>query len=143
MDKQAEQDMKQRKALLEGLPKFNIGALLVPPIWGPAHGLMVTIVFYPLWLFTDNLIYAAVTQPSALSVTLAAIVLAVMAAGTFFFARVAQGFAAERAIIMRGKTKEQYVREQKYWAIGMAVLALVVVGAATYFNICIRPTLGA
>ena len=45
-----------KNALVEGLPPINLGALFMPPIWGPAHGIWVTILFYPIWLSADNLV---------------------------------------------------------------------------------------
>lgn len=100
-----------KNALMEGLPPINLGALFMPPIWGPAHGVWVTILFYPMWLFADNLLYAAYSNPEPLSVTLAVLMAAILAAVTIIFARASQGYACQRAL-KRGKTKETYLKEQ-------------------------------
>ena len=49
-----ERDARIASDYLEGTPWLNIGALLMPPIWGPAKGIWVTILWYPLWVFADN-----------------------------------------------------------------------------------------
>ena len=59
---------------MQGLLPLNLGALFMPPIWGPAHGIWITILFYPLWLFADNLFYAAFTEPTTLTVVCAVLV---------------------------------------------------------------------
>lgn len=51
---------------LEGLPPLNLGALFMPPIWGPAHGIWITILYYPAWLLIDNLFYGVYEIPSLL-----------------------------------------------------------------------------
>ena len=59
---------------LEGIPRWNIGALFLPPIWGPAHGFWATILFYPLWLVADNLFYAAYSERTSLAIAFAVII---------------------------------------------------------------------
>ena len=61
---------------------------------------------------------------------------------TIVFARAGQGYACQRALSM-GKTKEQYLKSQKKWAVAMVIMAVVMIAAATYYNLVIRPTLGA
>ena len=58
-EKREKEEIKRAREMLKAVPKFNIGALFMPPIWGPAHGWWLAIVFYPLWLFADNVFYAA------------------------------------------------------------------------------------
>ena len=94
---------------LEGIPRWNIGALFLPPIWGPAHGFWATILFYPLWLVADNL-----------------------------FSRLSQPFAAHRAVA-RGVSKETYVRRERIWAVVCVVIGLAMLGFATWYNLMIRP----
>ncbi len=101
-----------KNALVEGLPPINLGALFMPPIWGPAHGIWVTILFYPIWLFADNLLYAAYSNPEPLSITLAVLMVVIVSAVTIIFARASQGYACQRAL-KRGKTKETYLKEQR------------------------------
>ena len=126
---------------LEGLPSVNLGAMLMPPIWGPAHGIWITILYYPAWLLIDNLLYGAYMNPSPLTVILAIIAALILAGVTIIFARASQVYALRRDL-SRGKTKEQYKKRQVIWAVTMGVLAAVMLGAATYYNLVIRPTLG-
>ena len=126
---------------LEGLPPVNLGAMFMPPLWGPAHGLWITILYYPAWLLIDNLLYGAYTNPSPLTVILAIIAALILAGVTIIFARASQVYALRRDL-SRGKTKEQYKKRQVIWSITMGVLAVVMLGAAKYYNLVIRPTLG-
>ena len=127
---------------LKGLPPLNLGALFMPPIWGPAHGIWITILYYPVWLLADNLFYGVYTNPTTLTVVLAVVAALILAAVTIVFARASQVYALRRDL-QNGKTKEQYRKRQIAWAIGMGVIALVMIVAATYYNLVIRPTLGA
>ncbi len=130
-----------KTALLEGLPPLNLGALFMPPIWGPAHGVWITILYYPLWLFADNLLYAAYSNPEPFSITFAVLMAVILAAVTIIFAKVSQGYACQRAL-KRGKTKETYIKEQRIWAVVSGVIAVVFLAAATYYNVAIRSTIG-
>ena len=93
---------------MKGLLPINLGALFMPPIWGPANGIWITILYYPLWLFADNLFYASFTDPSPLSVVFSIIVAILLAAVTIVFARVSQGYACERAISARAHQRVVY-----------------------------------
>lgn len=132
-DKQIEQERK----FLEGVPRFNLAAFLMPPLWGPVNGFWITILFYPLWLFTDNMIYAAYANPSSLTIVLAVLVAAVLLAGMAAFSLVSQPIAFHRAI-GKGLSKEQYLRRQRIWALACVVLAALMLAFATYYNLCIR-----
>ncbi len=127
---------------LSGLPPLNLGALFMPPIWGPAHGIWITILYYPAWLLIDNLLYGAYENPSPLTITLGIIAAVILAGVTIVFARASQVYALRRDL-SRGKTKEQYQKRQIIWAITMGILAAVMIAAATYYNLVIRPTMGA
>ena len=127
---------------LEGLPPLNLGALFMPPIWGPAHGIWITILYYPAWLLIDNLFYGVYENPQPLTITLAVIAGLLLAGVTIVFARASQVYALRRDL-SRGKTKEKYRKRQVIWAITMGILAAVMLGAATYYNLVIRPTIGA
>ena len=136
-----EQDFEKERKFLEGLPYFNWGALLMPPIWGPGHGEIAVVLFYPQWLFVDNLIYAATQEPSALSISLAVIALAVIVSITLVYGRISQPRAAHRAEAA-GKTRQQYIATERKWAVACALIAVVFVSLATYYNLFIRPTVG-
>ncbi len=127
---------------LEGLPPLNLGALFMPPIWGPAHGIWITILYYPAWLLIDNLFYGVYENPQPLTITLAVIAGLILAGVTIVFARASQVYALRRDL-SRGKTKEQYRKRQAIWAVTMGILAAVMLGAATCYNLVIRPTIGA
>ncbi len=131
-----------QEQIMEGLPPINIGALFMPPIWGAANGIWLAILYYPVWLLADNLFYGAYSNPQPLTVGLSIVAALVLAFVTIVFARAGQGYACQRALSM-GKTKEQYLRSQKKWAVAMVLLAVVMIVAATYYNLVIRPTMGA
>ena len=136
-----DKEIEQEKKFMEGIPRLNLGALFLPPIWGPAHGIWATILFYPLWLFADNAFYAAWSQPSPLAVVVALVVGVTLAGGTIAFAVLVQPFAAHRAT-SKGVGKDAYVRRERIWALGCGLGALAMLAWATYFNILVRPTLG-
>ncbi|WP_251198105.1 viscotoxin-A3 [Anaerotardibacter muris] len=138
MKKEEKKEKSYREELMKGLLPINLGALFMPPIWGPANGIWITILYYPLWLFADNLFYEALMNPTTLSVVFAIVVAVLLAVVTIVFARVSQGYACERAINM-GKTKEWYIKRQRVWAVAMGILAVVMIAAATYYNLVIRP----
>lgn len=137
-----DEQIKEEERFLEGLPRFNVGAFFLPPIWGPGHGMWVTILFYPIWLFADNMFYAAFENPSVMSIALALIVFVTLTAGTVAFAIVSQPFAAHRAERM-GVDRETYLRREKRWTIGCVIGGAIMLVLATYYNLAIRPTLGA
>lgn len=136
------QETPIEEILLEGLPPLNLGALFMPPIWGPAHGIWITILYYPAWLLIDNLFYGVYENPQPLTITLAVIAGLILAGVTIVFARASRVYALRRDL-SRGKTKEQYRKRQVIWAVTMGILAAVMLGAATYYNLVIRPTIGA
>lgn len=132
-----DEEIAAEAAFMEGVPYLNIGALLMPPIWGPGHGQMITILFYPLWIFCDNVFYAAYSTPSPLSIAVAIVVFITMALFTFVYGRLSQPRAWHRAHNM-GKTKEQYLATERKWAVGMAVVALVFLVLATWYNLFVK-----
>lgn len=132
-----DEQIAREAKLMEGLPYFNIGALLMPPIWGPGHGQMITILFYPLWIFCDNVFYAAYSGPTPLSVGVAIVVFVIMTLFTLAYGRLSQPRGWHRAFDM-GKTKEQYLATERKWAIGMAVIGAIFIALATWYNLCIK-----
>lgn len=137
-----DEQIKEEEKFLKGLPRVNVGALFLPPIWGPGHGIWATILFYPIWLFADNMFYAAYENPSVMSVALALIVFVSLTAGTIAFAVVGQPFAAHRAERM-GVDRATYLRRERGWAIGCVIAGVIMIVLATYYNLVIRPTVGA
>lgn len=129
------------KRFMEGIPRINIGALFLPPIWGPAHGIWVTILYYPIWLFADNTFYAAYSQQTPFSIIAAIVVFFSLAAVTIAFALIGQPYAARRAAA-RGVDKKTYLRRQRVWAIVSMIVGCVMLILATYYNIVIRSGVG-
>ena len=136
-----DEEIAREEEFLRGVPRLNVGALFLPPIWGPAHGFWATILFYPLWLFADNTFYAAYSTPSALSIVFAVVVFALLTAATVVFAIVSQPMAAHRAA-ERGVSKERYLARQRIWAAVCVIVGVAMIAAATYYNIVIRPGMG-
>jgi len=124
--------------LMEGVAPISVGAFLLPMIWGPAHGIWITILYYPAWLFVDNLIYGAVHMPNVMSISMSVIVCILMVGISLVFARVANAQALHRTI-EHGKTKESYIKAEKIWAVVAIVVAIAVICIATYYNLEIRP----
>ena len=137
-----DEEIAREKKFLEGVPRVNIGALFLPPIWGPAHGMWAAILFYPIWLFADNTFYAAFSTPSELSIVFAVIVFLLLTAATVVFSIVSQPFAAHRAA-ERGVSRAKYLSRQRIWAVVSVIVGCVMIAAATYYNLVIRPGLGA
>ena len=100
------------------------------------------ILFYPIWLFADNTFYAAFATPNALSIVFAVIVFVLLTAATVAFSIVSQPFAAHRAA-ERGVSREKYLSRQRIWAVVSVIVGCVMIVAATYYNLVIRPGLGA
>ena len=142
MTELTDEQIAAEEKFLQGIPRWNIGALLLPPIWGPAHGFWVTILFYPLWLFADNSFYAAYAERSPLAIALAVVVGVVLVGVTVLFARLSQPYAAHRAVD-RGVSKETYVRRERVWAVVCVVVGFAMIALATWYNLSVRPGLGA
>ena len=132
-----DEQIAEEEKFLKGLPRVNLGALLMPGIWGPAHGMWVAILFYPLWVFVDNIIFNAYLNPEPIAIALAVIVGVAMIAFSVAFAIVSQPFAAHRAE-NRGVSRETYLKRQRIWAIVSFVLAVIAIAWATYYNLEIR-----
>lgn len=137
-----DEQIAREEEFLRGIPRLNIGALFMPAIWGPAHGIWAAILYYPVWLLADNTFYAAFSERSLLSIVVAGVVLVVLTAITVAFAIVGQPIAAHRAA-SKGIGKEAYLRRERAWAVACVAVGLVAAALATYYNLAIRPTLGA
>lgn len=136
----SEEDIAREQAFLAGVPLINWGAFFMPPIWGAGHGEVLPALFYPAWVFVDELIYSAVTQGGTMTWIFAVISLVAILLVSVAYARVSSPKSAHRAA-EKGKTREQYLRAERKWAIGMFLLAAAFVVFATWFNLNIRPTL--
>ena len=98
-------------------------------------------MFYPMWLVSDNVFYAAFSEPSLMSVALAVVVFVTLVGITIAFAFIGQPLAAHRADRM-GVSREAYLKRQKRWAVGCAIAGAAMIALATYYNLAIRPTIG-
>lgn len=137
-----DEEIAREEKFLEGVPRVNIGALFLPPIWGPAHGMWAAILFYPIWLFADNTFCAAFATPSTLSIVFAVIVFVLLTAATVAFSVVSQPFAAHRAA-KHGVSREKYLSRPEDLGVVSVIVGCVMIVAATYYNLVIRPGLGA
>lgn len=137
-----DEQIAEEEKFLKGLPRVNVGALFLAPVWGPAHGIWAAFLFFVAWLFADNVIYAAVTEPTVLSVVLAVLMTAALVGATVVFAIVSQPLAAHRAEAM-GESREHYLRRQRVWAVASVIVAVVVVALATWYNLEWRPVVDA
>ena len=133
-----DEQIVQEDEFLKGLPRFNIGAFLLPPIWGPAHGIWVTILYYPIWLFVDNLFYATFEEPTVLAISLSVLAFVLLLGITIAFAIISQPFAAHRAE-ERGISRKDYLKRERAWAIGCAIGGVILLVLATSYNLLIRP----
>ncbi len=133
-----DEQIAQEEKFLKGLPRVNLGALFLAPVWGPAHGMWAAFLFFVAWLFVDNVIYAAAIEPTVLNVVLAVLMTVALVGGTLVFAIVSQPFAAHRAEAM-GESRADYLRRQRVWAVVSIIVAVVVVALASYYNLEIRP----
>lgn len=136
-----DEQIAAEEKFLKGIPRINIAAFLLPPIWGPAHGLWATILFYPIWLFADNAFYAAYTEQTTLSYIIALVIFVSLVAVSVVFSILSQPYAAHRAD-KKGISKDTYVKRQRIWALVSIVLGCAMLAGATYYNVVIRPTLG-
>lgn len=120
---------------LSKLPRINWGALLMPAVWGPAHGQWVTIFFYPIWLLADTSLTNAVMH-GGFAIVLAAIVILGTAAATVLYARTAGRTAYLR--VAHKMTMQQYLKRERIWVAVSAVVALIFIGLATWYNMAVR-----
>lgn len=134
------EQIRDEKKFMTGIPRINIGALVLAPVWGPGHGIWATILLYPLWLFVDNAIYAAFTEQTVLSIVVGVILAVCMIAGMVAFSIVSQPYAAHKAA-EKGLSREEYLKRERVWAVVCIVLGVAAVAWATYYNLQIRPTL--
>lgn len=124
---------------LPRLPRMNWGALFMPALWGPAHGQWYMILFYPIWLLLDNLIYGAVH--GTFPVFVAVVASLAVAAFTVYYALRANSFGYLRAA--EKKTPEQYAASERKWSVLFVLIGVAFIVFASWYNIAVRPTLPA
>ncbi len=114
------------------LPRFNVGAFLVPPVWGPAHGLWAGAIFLPMWLFMDSVIATAIGRGSASAAGGVAIVALTLGAQAWFAKR-ANGLAWRR--VSDRVPIEEFARRERVWAVALVPVAALLIGWAVYYRL--------
>lgn len=127
------------EAPVPSLPRFNLAAFLIPPIWGPAHGIWAGAIFLPIWLFADSVIVSAVRYGERGQWIGAVLVVLATLTFEYFFARRANGVAFRR--VMHKLTAEEYARRQRTWVIVAIPIAAALIGWGVYFDTVLGPTL--
>jgi len=135
-----EREAQLAEEYLEGMPAVNIGALVMPPIWGPAKGIWATILWYPVWVFADNVLFAWWSTRTLEAGIIGVLTLVLLALVTIAFARLSRPLAAVRAV-QKGKTKEEFQRGERIWAIVSIVIGIAFLAFATYYNLVLRAPL--
>jgi hypothetical protein len=117
------------------LPRFNLGAFLVPFLWGPGHGQWVGAFFLPIWLFMDSIIRSAIDGPPVLKAAATFVVVATVAFEAHFATR-ANGMAWRR--VCDRMTVDEFVRKERWWAVAMVPLFVMFVAWAVWFDVVMR-----
>lgn len=121
------------------MPAVNLGALFMPALWGPAHGQWFMIMFYPLWLMLDNLVYGAVhgNYPG----WIAALAVTMTAAFTILYATRANTYGYVR--VASEKLPEEYLATERKWSVLFVIIGVAFIVFASWYNLAIRPGAGA
>lgn len=115
------------------LPRFNLAAFLVPPVWGPGHGQWAGAVFLPMWLFMDSVVASAEGRGGLVAGAVA--VVAVTFGMQAWFASRANGLAWRR--IAERVSVEQYLRRERVWLAVCVPLAFLIYGWGLYYRLVI------
>ena len=117
------------------MPRMNWGALFMPALWGPAHGQWFMILFYPLWLLLDNLIYGSVH--GSFAPWLAILAGAATAVFTVVYALNANRFGYLK--VANEKTPEEYLQGERRWTVLFVIIGVLFIAFATWYNLVMRP----
>jgi len=117
------------------LPRFNLAAFLIPPIWGPAHGQWAGAILLPIWLFADSILRNAAVTPGGWAG--AAVVVSVTLAMMGWFGKRGNGLAWRR--VADRVPVERFVRTQRIWAIVAVPVAVALLGSALYYDLVVLP----
>lgn len=120
------------------LPRFNLAAFLIPPVWGPAHGLWAGAIFLPMWLFADSILRSA--GRGAAGIIGGVVVVGVTLAMMWWFARRANGLAWRR--VCDRVSIGEYARRERVWAMVSVPVAVLLLGMALYFDLVVLPARG-
>lgn len=129
------------------LPRFNLAAFLMPPIWGVGHGAWAGVFVLPLWLFTDSAIQAAVfmdekaVSPSGAFLTVAFPVLMVAATlGAMLWFGLRGWSIAWRRVYDTGAPElsfDEFLARERRWIWLSGAVAIAVIALAVYFWLAI------
>lgn len=114
------------------LPRFNLAAFLIPPIWGPAHGQWVGAAFLPMWLFVDSIIGSSGAGGMATRIA-SYVVIATTLAFQAFFAKRANGLAWRR--VAEKTPVAEYAKRELIWAIASVPVAAAIIAWAVWFHL--------
>jgi len=117
---------------LPALPRFNIAAFLVPPLWGPAHRQWAGAIFLPMWLFMDSVVASAQGRGVGVAVGATVVVCATLAAQVWFAKR-ANGLAWRR--VATTDSVEEYVRRQRVWVVVSIPVFALLMGWGVYYRL--------
>lgn len=112
------------------LPRFNLAAFALPPVWGPAHGQWAGVFFLPIWLFADSAVANA--GRSGLTAAAAAVVVVGTVAFQAFFAKRANGTAWRR--VCAEVTIDEFARRQRTWALACVPAGVALLTWGLYYR---------
>ena len=127
------------------LPQFNWGAALMPPVWGPIHGVYLLVIFLPVIVFANRSLQNLFELLGDASIFMQAFVILVTlgivsatAYSMFFFGKRGWGIAWRSAEISKtpGVTEEalqQFFKRERLWTALSAILFVGFVILATLF----------
>jgi len=104
-----------------GLPRFNWGAFLMPPIWGVAHGQWAGVFFLPAWAFVDNVLRGESAFGGWTTILGWGMVVVTLGLQVGFALNADRVAWRKRRVDL---TLEVYLRRQRYWALASAVMAV-------------------
>jgi len=120
---------------LPTMPRFNIAAFLIPPLWGVWYGQWAGVFFVPLWIFTQNA-WEAVQGRSFAWYVPAYAILVVNVLFMLFFARKANGLAYRH--VCKKQSLQTFLARQRIWAAAAVVFWVVVIAWQVAWRMGVR-----
>ena len=136
MTELTDEQIAREEKFLEGIPRLNIGALFLPPIWAPRTACGPLSCSIPSGCSRQHVL-CGIHRRTPLAIGIALIVLLTLTVGTVVFAILGQPFAAHRAASL-GQDKETYLKRERIWTIASVIAGIAMIAAATYYNLVIR-----
>ena len=128
-------------ALLEGVPYLNVGALFLPPIWARAWPVVDDPLVPPLAARRQPLLPGLLNSRACFRSPCAAIVGVPACGFTVVYAPLAALRSASGAR-KEARDQERYLEVERRWAVASVAVGVLLIAAATYYNLVIRPTVG-